>query len=249
MLTWAQHQPGPALEGKALFRSNCAFCHGATGEGGRGPNLRGSLVHGNSVDAIKDVIHNGIPGTQMPAYRSMESDELNVLAQYVQNFAKSGGASSGMKVTGDVAKGRQLYSGNGCQNCHQINGEGSVYGPDLSRVGAARSLEYLKDSIVKPSADVPDEYRGVSVTTKAGRKLTGVRVNEDTFSVQLRTPDQKYQMFLKDELQQFAPVKDSLMPAYGKLTPEQLNDLLAYLHSLRGAVAANAIVDKAKGIQ
>lgn len=217
-----------------------------TGEGGRGPNLRGELVHGNTPDAIKGVIHNGIPGTQMPAYRDMDAVETELLVRHVQGFSTGGSTAP---VTGDATKGRQLYTSNGCQGCHQIGGEGSVYGPDLSRVGAARSMEYLKQSVVEPSADIPPEYAGVTVTTKAGKKLTGVRANEDTFTVQLRTPDQKFQMFQKDELQQVTPATKSLMPAYNKLTPDQLNDLLAYLHSLRGAVAANAIVDKAKGIQ
>lgn len=243
----AQQQPaGPMVEGKALFRSNCAFCHGATGEGGRGPNLRGSLVHGNTAEAIQGVIHNGIPGTQMPAYTGMETDELQVLSQYVLNFSSGGGAPG--TLHGDAAQGKQLYTKSGCANCHQIGQDGSVYGPDLTRIGAARSLDYLHESIVHPSADIPSEYTGVTVTTKAGRKVTGIRVNEDTFSVQLRTPDQKFQMFEKQDVQQVTPAKQSLMPAYAKFSADDLNNLLAYLQTLRGTVGASAQVDKAKGI-
>lgn len=248
LLMCAQDKPpSPVAEGKALFRSNCAFCHGATGEGGRGPNLRGNLTHGNSIAVIKSVIRNGIPGTQMPAYKGMEADELDILARYVHDFSSAGGASQ--PVTGDATKGREIYSQTGCPSCHQIGEEGSVYGPDLTRVGAARSVDYLRESIIHPSADVPQEYEGVTVTTKAGQKLTGIRINEDTFTIQLRTMDQHYKLYAKDELQTVARETKSLMPAYSKLSPEQLNDLVAYLHSLRSAVGPNAIVEKAKGIQ
>lgn len=247
LLAAQQQTPGPEAEGRALFRSNCAFCHGATGEGGRGPNLHGNLVHGNTADDIKSVIHNGIPGTQMPAYTGMETDELNVLAQYVLAFSSAGGKVAA--VHGDAAAGQRLYTTSSCANCHQIGAEGSVFGPDLSRIGAARSLAYLRESIVHPSADVPAEYTGVSVVNKAGRKFTGIRLNEDTFSIQLRTPDQQFRLFQKDDLQQITPVKQSLMPAYEKLSAADLNNLLAYLETLRGPAALSTQVDKVQGIK
>ena len=52
-------------KGRALFVANCSFCHGAKGEGGRGPNLTtvGSRL---STDQLTWRILNG--GNNMPAY-------------------------------------------------------------------------------------------------------------------------------------------------------------------------------------
>ena len=37
-----------------------------------------------------------------------------------------------------------------------VNGRGGLLGPDLSRVGAARSVEYLVDSIRQPDKELSD---------------------------------------------------------------------------------------------
>ena len=114
-----------ALEdGKALYRSNCAFCHGLTGGGGRGPALaQGQFVHGSSADEIRRVIVNGVPGTNMPAFR-MEADELDHLVAFVRAF--SGAGVKRPPVAGNAAQGRDVYARSGCAGCHRIGGAGSL---------------------------------------------------------------------------------------------------------------------------
>lgn len=233
--------------GQSVFRSNCAFCHGQTGEGGRGPNLvSGRPTHGSTPEAITKVIHEGVPGTTMPSFQ-FKQDEMGALVAYVIGLrAQSKGVVE--KPEGDPAKGRQVYARLQCANCHQIGNEGSVFGPELTRIGAARSLAYLRTSITNPSADIPPEYEGVRVTTKDGAKVTGVLLNEDTFSVQLRDNKQQFRMFEKSRLSETTPLKQSLMPAYGNLPADQLNDLLAYLDTLRGDSGSGA-VKQATGIK
>ena len=220
----------PAVEqGQAIFRSNCGFCHGLTGLGGRGPNL----VSGEpkTDDEIKRIVTAGVPGSTMPAFSDFNSEQLTGIVAFLRSLA--GTISSKEIVKGDSAKGRRVYEQNGCAACHRIGEEGSVYGPDLSRIGAARPVAYLRQSIVEPSADIPETYEGVTVVTADGRKITGVRVNEDTFSVQLRLSDQKFAGFLKDQLKEVSYPKQSLMPAFNSLALADLEDLIAYLKSLR----------------
>ena len=243
---WPQNEQDIA-EGKALFRSNCAFCHGMTGAGGRGPALNtGHFVHGSSDQDIKNVIRNGVPGTTMPSFESIDPDELNRLVAFIRHLAGAG--ESGPRVSGDAAHGRQVYLQSGCPACHRVGSEGSVYGPDLTRIGASRSAAYIGESVVKPSEDIPEEYQGVTVVTKDGRRVTGIRVNEDSFSVQLRDPSQRFRMYDKSAAREVIYEKRSLMPAYDKLAPRDLNDLLAFLSGLRGDRNAGAETRKAEGI-
>jgi cytochrome c oxidase cbb3-type subunit III len=239
-------QRDPSLaDGKAIFRSNCAYCHGLTGGGGRGPALNsGRLVHGSAAGDIKSVVSNGVPGTSMPAFE-FEKDELDRLVAYILTL--SGSAGTAAPVAGDPIQGRQVYRRSGCASCHRIGTEGSIYGPELTRIGAGRSPEYIRESIVNPSADIPPEYAGLTVVTKDGRRITGVRINEDTFTVQLRDPSQNFQMFQKDEIQQVIPETKSLMPPYNSLDKNDLQNLLAYLDTLRGDLNAGAGVKKAEG--
>jgi putative heme-binding domain-containing protein len=233
--------------GKAAFRSNCAFCHGLTGGGGRGPALSsGRFVHGSTPEDIGHVIRGGVPGTTMPAFE-FEKEELNELVTYVRTL--SGSAPKAAPVAGDAVKGHQVYERSGCSGCHRIGMEGSVYGPELTRIGAGRPAEYLHESIVNPSADIPEEYAGVTVVTRDGKRITGVRINEDTFTVQLRDASQDFRMFQKDEIQQVIEETKSLMPPYSSLRQEDLQNLLAYLDSLRGDLNAGAGVKKAEGIR
>lgn len=243
---WAQTERDLA-DGKATFRSNCAFCHGLVGGGGRGPVLNlGRFLHGSTDDDIKAVIQNGVPGTTMPSFE-FEKDELANLVSYVRSLSGERSNSNSAQLRGNPVAGRKVYERNGCSGCHRIGNEGSVFGPELTRIGAGRSTEYIRESIVNPSADIPEDYAGVSVITRDGKKVSGVRINEDTFTVQLRDSSQNFQMFQKDEVQQVIHETKSMMPAYSSLSSEELQDLLAYLDTLGGD--ANAGVGVKKGIR
>jgi putative heme-binding domain-containing protein len=247
-LAAAAQSPPDFADGRAIYRSNCAFCHGLTGRGGRGPALVGrTLMHGSTDEDLRAVIRGGVPGTTMPAFETMEPDELDRLVAFIRHMG--GSASPAAEIAGDPARGRQIYQRTECASCHRVGDRGSVYGPDLTRIGAARSLEYLRESLLAPSADILQEYEGVTVVTGEGKQVTGIRVNEDNFTVQLRDASQQFRMFVKNEVSQVKHEAKSLMPAYGSLPPADLQDLLAYLGSLRGSIKAGGDVRKADGIR
>ncbi len=238
--------PLGAEQGLAVFRSNCAFCHGADARGGRGPSLITAHMAASQDAEIRGIIKNGIPGTTMPAFGSLEKDDLDPLVTYLRSLASSGTPSA--KATGDAEAGKAAYAANGCQTCHRIGFTGGLYGPELTRVGSGRSLEYIKESIVNPSADIPAGFEGVTVVEASGKKSTGIRINEDTFTLQLRLPNGKFASFDKTTAKSVTVLKQSLMPPY-KLSGKTLDDLLAYLESLRGSIVTGDSAGKAKGIQ
>jgi putative heme-binding domain-containing protein len=195
---------------------------------------------------LKTIIRKGIAGTSMPAFESLDNDELDVLVGHIRSLSSSGVKSA--PVAGDVKHGAQVYAKSACGACHRVGNSGNDYGPNLTRIGGARSAQYIRQSIVEPSADIPAEFEGVTVETLKGQKLTGVRVNEDTFSIQLRLPNGQFGLFKKSELKSVSYEKKSVMPAYDKLPAGDLQDLLAYLDTLRGNINATDDATKAKGI-
>jgi putative heme-binding domain-containing protein len=82
---------------------------------------------------------------------------------------------------------------------------------------------------------LPLIYDTVTVVTAGGQKIVGVAKNEDTFSIQLLDTRQQLQFFLKKDLKAVTHERKSLMPAYSEqmLKPADLEDLVAYLESLR----------------
>lgn len=223
--------PGDSAWGKKLFESQCALCHGQDGSGGRGPNLRRpKLNHAADDAALRRVISQGIaPG--MPEFWQLSDRELESVAAYVKSF----GAVPLEPVSGDPAHGRQLYAAQGCASCHMISGDGSGYGPELTEIGAKRSPAFLRESLTAPEASVPDDFLLVETITLSGASITGVRLNEDTFSIQVKDASNAFHSFRKADLKEVRKLRGkSPMPSYGRLRPADLTDLVAYLASLRG---------------
>ncbi|HWP48799.1 MAG TPA: c-type cytochrome [Candidatus Limnocylindrales bacterium] len=143
-------------------------------------------------------------------------------------------------VKGDPAAGEKIFfdtqilGAEACANCHIAKEKGGEVGPVLSKIGR-RSPDYIRESILKPSAVIVSGFETTVITTKDGRNITGIKKAEDDSSVELATADGKLQAIPKGEIQQTIISKTSLMPNnYSELLNEQqLNDLLAYLLTLR----------------
>jgi putative heme-binding domain-containing protein len=225
--------PQDLKQGGSLFQTHCSYCHGAHGEGGRGPDLTvGQYMHGGSDAELYATVRNGVPGSEMPSVK-ISDDEVWRLVGFVKRL---GSAGLNEKAPGNAAAGRAVYEGKGrCGTCHTIDMQGGTLGPDLTFVGKSRDLRDLEESLVKPEADVPIRYRAIRVTTKSGQTVVGTRLNEDELSIQLRDTNDNLRSFLKDNLKEIRRDRPSLMPAYGSiLTRTELEDVIAYLSSLRG---------------
>jgi len=224
--------PEDVGEGKQSFRSQCAACHGLDASGGTvAPSLTsGTFKHGGSDDALFGVITKGVPGTAMTAF-ALEGKEVWQLIAFLRsvNIATAAG-----KAPGDVSKGARLYAGNGCGRCHTNGAGGGFIGPDLSEIGSHRSLPQIESSIVDPNAEVAPDYWSVTARTKTGQTLTGMRMNEDMDSIQIRDSQGRLRTVLKASLAGFEIVRTSPMPSFkSKLSAPELQDLVAYLASLR----------------
>ena len=94
----------------------------------------------------------------------------------------------------------------------------------------------LAREIRSASKYIPQGYEPVTAVMRDGRQIKGARKNEDSFSVQIMDTNEQLSTFLKKDLREVIEEKKSLMPDYGpdKLTETELDDVLAYLRTLRG---------------
>ena len=224
--------PDDVAAGAQSFRSQCAACHGPEASGGVvGPSLTtGTFKNGNSDEALYRVITKGVPGTAMTAF-TLSGREVWQLIAYLRavNIGKAAA-----QAKGDAAKGEQLFKSNGCVRCHTNGKEGGLAGPDLSEIGSHRSLSQLESSILDPDADVAAEYWSLRAKTKTGQTIAGIRLNEDMTSFQIREPSGRLRSLWKTDLGSYEIVRTSPMPSFkGKLSSTDLEDLIAYLASLR----------------
>lgn len=221
---------GDLSRGEQIYQSQCAFCHGRDGEGGRGPMLtRVVLRRAPDDEALARVIRRGLPDAGMPG-TTMSDREAVLVAAYVRQF----GRKSSSPPPGNPGRGRKVYAESRCSQCHTILGIGGALGPDLSGIGVRRNASHLRTSLLEPNADTPDDYAFVRATPLAGRPVSGVRVNEDTFSIQIREGSNAVVSLWKHELREWKKdLKYSPMPSYRHLPGVDLDDLVAYLASLQ----------------
>jgi putative heme-binding domain-containing protein len=224
-------------QGQNIYRGRCGVCHGVDAKGYRGSDLTtGDWVHGGTDPQIFKTIRTGVPGTEMPGNPNMSEEEIWMVISYLRTLSAPGGAPV---ERGDAGRGEQIFwakdRGN-CGQCHMIGARGGRIGPNLSRIGAARSAAALEREIRRPAEVIPVGFETVTVVTKDGRRIRGARKNEDTFSVQIMTANEEIQSFSKKDVEVVPELERSLMPTYGpeRLNAGDLDDLVRYLRSLRG---------------
>jgi putative heme-binding domain-containing protein len=229
-------------EGQALFRGLCSGCHGGAGRGGKGPDLTDNRwIHGDTDEDIARVIRNGVPKTTMKKLgESLKEEQIRKVVLYIRSLARSPGETTWKPyLAGDPKAGRAIFfdpKGKAqCSRCHTVGGEGGRIGPPLDRIASRRAPEYIMESILEPSRDIDPQYEAVQVVTKKGLAITGLRINESNFSIQLREENGRFHSFLKRDLDEVAVLKKSLMPENfaEQLTVKELHDLFAYLMTLQ----------------
>lgn len=215
--------------GKSLFERSCAVCHGIDGTGGRGPPLsQVDLPLAPDDIALRKIITNGIP-PEMPGGVFFTDADVTVLTAYVRSL----GAKGPTQVTGNVDHGAIIFARSGCLGCHIFSGRGLGFGPDLTRIRERRNVEYTRRTVEAPDKLLPPEFLWVKVTMPSGQVFEGIRVNEDTFTLQIKTRTGEIHSLRKTESAQIDRLRNyTPMPSYKEvLTKSELQDLVSYLYT------------------
>jgi cytochrome c oxidase cbb3-type subunit III len=239
----ANPSPPDVEQGKQTFETRCSTCHGLDGGGAMGPNIQGIPMR-LGAPAVASVIKNGMSGGMPPFAGQLTDEQIQQVIAYLLTLTRKDSGT----VTGDAAKGKEVYGTSECASCHIIDGQGGDAGPELTKVGQLRGAGYLKTTILYPGSDLPQarvfletggllDYMHIHLVAKDGHAYDGTRVVEDSFHIVIQDGGGNFHSFKKSDLKEFEkqPGK-SLMPSFkDQLSAAQVDDLVAYLASLKGA--------------
>ena len=219
--------------GERLFRQQCGRCHGRDAKGGElGPDLTSGIGNASTAAGLFRIVREGLPNTQMIGIsRSATDQSVWMVVSYVESLNDT----ANVELPGSTTAGMQLFSGKGnCASCHMVNGQGGRRGPDLTRVGNRRDPDELVSDLMTPNEDVTPRWWTVRVTREDGSVVEGLRMNEDTFTLRLMSEQEDLWSFSKGRIRSYERIETSTMPSVdGMLTASEVDDLVAYLFSLR----------------
>ena len=189
-----------------------------------------------------DVPVSATPLEQIRRVSLLEDDEL--VALVTKHWGKLDGATREERLAevrrlnndlraagGNTAEGKQLFKKH-CASCHQLFGEGTKLGPDLTSANRG-DRDYLLVSLVDPSSVIRKEYVSLIVQTRDGRVVTGLPMGRDDSGITLRTAKNEQIVIATSDVDEVRESPVSLMPEdlYRQFKPQELRDLFAYLQA------------------
>lgn len=225
--------------GQRYFERQCSRCHGFDAKGNDevgAPDLTGRLRNASTDVGIFNVIREGVPGTAMlPVAENVPDPTVWQLVAYIGSLRYD---PSSVTLDGNAESGADIFSGKGdCASCHMVDGNGGRLGPDLSRIGEDHTPEDLLLAMTNPDEEVAPRWWTLRVTGADGVEREGYRMGEDSFTLRIMDDDENLWHFRKNQIESYERIEASTMPSYeGELTDEELDDLVAYMFSLRREV-------------
>lgn len=135
--------------------------------------------------------------------------------------------------TGEVDNGRVIYE-RACQICHQVEGRGTNFGPELSAIADKLPKEGLYNAILEPNAGIVVGYEGYILQLSDGSQISGIIESETATELVLRLPGGFTNTYDIDEIDSREQMEQSLMPAMqSSMTEDELIDLVEYLSTLQ----------------
>jgi putative heme-binding domain-containing protein len=134
------------------------------------------------------------------------------------------------KLTGDAAKGQASFAPL-CGICHQVNGAGIDFGPNLSDVGTRKTKENIFESILDPNKVLEPGFESVLIKLESDEVAMGMIASETDTEVTVKAMGGVKTTFKKADIVSRTKQPMSLMPVglYRALTTDDLVNIVEYL--------------------
>lgn len=174
---------------------------------------------------------HGLPAAGMPAF-NFPPEKIEPVVAFVHSLNS---AAFETPLSGDPERGKLIFFGSSqkCSTCHMANGEGAALGPDLSTVGREMTAGEIETSLRKPEAHTTPGYELVTVRLQDGRTLEGFTRGRTNFDLQLQDMQGHFHLLQSREIAAIRKSDRLLMKPWSG-SPEELQDLVAYLSRLTG---------------
>jgi putative membrane-bound dehydrogenase-like protein len=152
-----------------------------------------------------------------------DPDRAAVIDQYRASMNPPGNPVAGHEVFRRV-----------CAVCHRLGKEGTAVGPDISDV-RNKTADQLLGEILDPNRVVEPRFTASTVLTTDGRSSVGILGPSTEGSIMLTKSGGQQEQWPRAEIEQIQTTTQSLMPVgiEKEITPQQMNDLIAFLRTGR----------------
>ena len=180
--------------------------------------------------------NNAVAEAALFAYQKLGLKDTGAPAQLI-GAMKYDDIFAAVQKGGDAKEGQQMYLKAGCIACHTANPDEPPKGPILSAVAKIYDRAALTESILKPSAKIAQGFESQWFKTKKGEQIEGFVTREGGDSVDVRIVTGQALTLEKSDIAERGKRDTSIMPEglLNAFTPSDLQNLLAWLESLRAA--------------
>ena len=135
------------------------------------------------------------------------------------------------KLKGDPAKGKLLFSTQGCVACHSISKGEKMKGPFMGQIGSIMNREQIAESVLKPNASISQGFATVMITAKGNHTYMGFVTEETADKVVMRDITGEVFTVKTADILSRKEMKTSMMPTglANALSYEEFASLVTFL--------------------
>ena len=142
-----------------------------------------------------------------------------------------------LKMNADSVKGHSQFTAN-CIRCHQVNGEGVDFGPNLSEIASKFAKDAMITKILQPTSSLAFGYEGKTLKLKSGDQADGLIASQTEDEVTLKTSSGTAAIMTKykrSDIAEIKVMKTTIMPEglQTAMSTQEFVDLIEYLSTLK----------------